>query len=262
MNFASIVENLTGVIVSDRSLNILWTNDQLNLLLEVPGKDFTGESLLDFFKVDDKEEFVRMLQDARDAEQTVTHDVRYERKSGMSITLRFEINPVTATDDGSPVYHISVGRSMSQSQTIRDSDSKTLQRNRASFERKYKLTSLTFEHARDIFLELDDQVVKDELYRNPDFSLNDATRLIGTNELYLSQAVNFFSGHSFTAYINAKRIGYILKHARDIVGDEPVWKTAGFGSYHAFYRHVKKHHKVTPQALLESVVSSEGVTIQ
>ena len=188
--------------------------------------------------------------------RTVFRDVRNERSSGMAITLQYQIYPVPHTGTGSPIYHVSVAHCVTRAPTIRHSDGGTYDKSPESFESRYKLTSLTFEHARDLFAKLDSEVTARQLYRDPEFSLSDATRLVGTNELYLSQAINFFSGHSFSAYINTKRVDYIREHAGGRREGTPVWKIAGFGSYHAFYRYLRKHHGVTPHELLRGVLET------
>jgi YesN/AraC family two-component response regulator len=86
---------------------------------------------------------------------------------------------------------------------------------------------------------------------NPNLSLNDMTKLIGVNHLYISSAINNISGKNFNRFVN----GYRIEEAQRILLDknsknltlEEIAKQSGFSSPNTFYRHFKDITGLTPK---------------
>lgn len=93
------------------------------------------------------------------------------------------------------------------------------------------------------------QLINDEqIYLNPDISIADVARLIGTNRSYLSEYLNTNCHSSFTDYINNLR----LIHAEKLMSQnkamsiEEISSSSGFNSLSTFRRAFIKKHGVTP----------------
>ena len=87
-------------------------------------------------------------------------------------------------------------------------------------------------------------------YTDPDFNLKTAARELGTNEKYLSSAINNCSGISFNALVNRYRIA----HAKKLIYDdvltrqnlEEIAYLSGYGNRTTFYRVFTELEGVTP----------------
>jgi YesN/AraC family two-component response regulator len=85
---------------------------------------------------------------------------------------------------------------------------------------------------------------------NPDLTLKELAKLLGSNEMYVSQAINQVSGKNFNKFIN----GYRIEEAKKILLDpnqtklsmEEVAAMSGFTSVNTFYRQFKDQTGLTP----------------
>lgn len=85
---------------------------------------------------------------------------------------------------------------------------------------------------------------------NPDLSVSEIAKELGTNVLYISQAVNQHSGKSFSQFINEFRI----EEARKLLLDKTIAETSiseigllcGFSSSNTFFRQFKEITGLTP----------------
>jgi AraC-like DNA-binding protein len=86
--------------------------------------------------------------------------------------------------------------------------------------------------------------------QKPGLTLHDLARLVGTNHLYLSNAINQYSGHNFNGLINMYRVQFAQKllsnpEHRDL----PILKVgtmSGFPSINTFFRQFKLITGETP----------------
>ncbi len=89
---------------------------------------------------------------------------------------------------------------------------------------------------------------QDLIYLNPELTLSDVARSIGTNRSYLSEYFNHECNTSFNDYINNLRLSYaenIMTTNQDISIEE-IASTSGFNSISTFRRAFIKKHGVTP----------------
>jgi AraC-like DNA-binding protein len=105
-----------------------------------------------------------------------------------------------------------------------------------------------------IFYQAVELVEKDKLFLDPDFSITQLARLLGTNEKYLSNAINEGTGDNFKAFINQYRINSIKQRIEDaIVSDNPITRFSaigeecGFKNESTFYRVFKEETGMAPK---------------
>ncbi len=116
--------------------------------------------------------------------------------------------------------------------------------------RKISADNIVSKLSHNRFLEIDQFIKEREIYLDPTFSLTNLSRLLGLSEGYISQLVNFFSGHNFSNYVNALRVEEAKRLLRDnnynhytIVA---IGLESGFNSKSTFYAAFKKHTNVSP----------------
>lgn len=90
----------------------------------------------------------------------------------------------------------------------------------------------------------------ERLFQDPEISLASAARYLGTNQSYLSRAVNDGLGVNWSTFINGMRSEAVAERLRadpsaDILG---IALECGFNSKASFNRFFKAHHGVTPSA--------------
>lgn len=83
-------------------------------------------------------------------------------------------------------------------------------------------------------------LVDKEMFKNPELSLRTASQELGTNEKYLSQAINAGGGENFNTFINRFRVNearrIILEGRHNDVGMEELGLMVGFSNRHTFSR--------------------------
>jgi YesN/AraC family two-component response regulator len=86
---------------------------------------------------------------------------------------------------------------------------------------------------------------------NPDLTLKDFAKELGSNELYVSKAVNEFSGMSFSKLINIYRIDeakiLLTDKIHENLSMEEIATQCGFSSLNTFYRQFKDQTGLTPK---------------
>lgn len=86
---------------------------------------------------------------------------------------------------------------------------------------------------------------------NPELSLKDFAKELGSNELYVSKAVNEFSGMSFSKLINNYRIdeakSLLVDKSNEHLSMEEIANRCGFTSLNTFYRQFKEITGLTPK---------------
>ncbi len=103
-----------------------------------------------------------------------------------------------------------------------------------------------------LFWELNSLVKKEELYLNPDLSVNDLAWRLNTNEKYISKAISAGTGSNFSSYINSYRINRSRKMLNDPENSrlsiEQIANKSGFNNQHTFLRHFREYTGLTPSA--------------
>ena len=87
------------------------------------------------------------------------------------------------------------------------------------------------------FHEMDKQVVKNGLFRNPNFGRDDLMRLAGVDKSTIAAIIQKFSGTNVPGYINTKRMEYAIV----LIKIHPEYKSAA-----TFIRNFKNVYGMTP----------------
>jgi YesN/AraC family two-component response regulator len=92
------------------------------------------------------------------------------------------------------------------------------------------------------------------LYLDPDVSIAQLARMLGTNEKYLSNAIKTGSGDNFKAFINQYRISSIKQRIEEAIlsGDSltrfsMIGEECGFKNESTFYRVFKEETGMAPK---------------
>ncbi len=101
-----------------------------------------------------------------------------------------------------------------------------------------------------LFSRLEQQLLAEKDYLNPNLTREEMARILYTNDLYLRNAIKNVSGMSFGVYLNTLR----LEHARKIIAQEnkknisitDVAFASGFNSVRTFNRLFKETYGLTP----------------
>lgn len=103
-------------------------------------------------------------------------------------------------------------------------------------------TPLTAEER--LFHQLEKEMTEKHLFANPDITLDDFSRISGTNRSYASAAINRHAGMNFSQWVNSLRIGYVIAHIHD-TDILLLANQAGFASRSSLYRNFKIHTGMT-----------------
>ena len=236
------------ILVADRNANIIFTNSALCKLIDCEEHELVERRLFDFLDPDDIG-----LQERFDAEEGVTepifHTATFNTPSGRRIELTFKIYPVLDEAKERTLYHVTVGvGTRLLGATLAYAASDDLRKN-------YAHSSLNYDAGRELYARLKKHLKDKERFLDPELDLDTLSRELQTNQLYLSQTVNFFSGTSFRDFINAHRVAYIASKAEALreVPISQLWQRAGFGSYSAFRRVVHSQFNATPRQWVTSL---------
>lgn len=99
-----------------------------------------------------------------------------------------------------------------------------------------------------LFHQADKQVVKNELFRNPDFGRDELMRVMGVDKGTLATIIQRFTGTNVPGYINTKRMEYAIQ----LIKVHPeytlsaVSEASGIKSATTFIRHFKNVYGMTP----------------
>ena len=99
------------------------------------------------------------------------------------------------------------------------------------------------------FISLLNKLFEEErIYLNPELTLNDVARLVGTNRTYLSEYFNHECNTSFNDYINNLRLTYAEKllSSNNELSIEEIATIAGFNSISTFRRVFTKKYGISP----------------
>ena len=112
------------------------------------------------------------------------------------------------------------------------------------------------EHTASTLIEkIDDAMLNDNLFLQPDLSLVTLCEKVGTNRTYASKAIKDAKGCNFPDYVNQFRLEYAVKIMKNTAKDDIVIQNialqCGFGSIQTFYRYFKLFYKETPTQWIE-----------
>ena len=102
---------------------------------------------------------------------------------------------------------------------------------------------------QQLFEKIDRSVVTQRLYLNSELNLAELSRQVGSNETYVSSAINSVMGINFSTYINRYRI----REAKQLLLDpryasqwNEIYAACGFNSRSSFYRIFKQEVGLSP----------------
>jgi len=105
---------------------------------------------------------------------------------------------------------------------------------------------------RELFKKISKTILKHELYKDPDLQISKLSKLLNTNERYLSMAITSMSGMYYNQYINHFRIQeakrMILQGATVI---SEIQSACGFNASSTFYNAFKKSTGMTPMQFMD-----------
>jgi AraC-like DNA-binding protein len=116
--------------------------------------------------------------------------------------------------------------------------------------RKYYYSNLSESKASEISNTLDRMMTEMALFRNPDFSLKDFSKVSGVKERHISQILNEIKSRNFADYVNNYRVNAAKEllcrtdFSKRTMMD--VWMEAGFNSKTTFNNVFKKFTGLTP----------------
>ncbi len=127
-----------------------------------------------------------------------------------------------------------------------------LERKRKLF--KYAQSNLSKEDADKINNNLKDYLKNNEVYLEPDLSIQRLAKLIGTKPNYLSQVINQYYNKHFRDFINSYRIEKAkeLLQNTDLIIEAIAYDT-GFNSTSTFYTAFKKETGMTPKKFRKQI---------
>ncbi|UII77387.1 helix-turn-helix domain-containing protein [Flagellimonas sp. HMM57] len=115
---------------------------------------------------------------------------------------------------------------------------------------KYSSNKLSYQKAKEIFERVDYQMVKQQLFLDPQLSLKKISTELAVNERQLSQTINQVSKKNFSDYINSYRVEHakslLLSNDHNHLKILGVAFESGFNSKDSFYTSFKKFTGKTP----------------
>ena len=102
---------------------------------------------------------------------------------------------------------------------------------------------------------------QDKLFLRPELSLIYLSRVVGTNTVYLSQAINLLAGCNFKTLVNRYRIEHVCQEAEKTNRDvEDIAHDYSFWSRSTLYDVFKTHTGLTPRQYMASMAERHGAT--
>ena len=104
-----------------------------------------------------------------------------------------------------------------------------------------------------IYNKVKDALETDKLFLRPELSLSLLSRVVGTNTVYLSKAINNGFGCSYSQLINRYRIEYLIKEAQRTGENIAAIATrCQFWSRSTFFDVFRNHTGMTPHRYMEA----------
>ena len=102
---------------------------------------------------------------------------------------------------------------------------------------------------------------QDKLFLRPELSLIYLSRVVGTNTVYLSQAINLLAGCNFKTLVNRYRIENVCQEAEKTNRDvEDIAHDYSFWSRSTLYDVFKTHTGLTPRQYMASMAERHEAT--
>jgi AraC-like DNA-binding protein len=115
---------------------------------------------------------------------------------------------------------------------------------------KYQKSSLTSDEAARIHAQLQQVMLKEKLFKNPELNLGELAESLSIHPNNLSQVINSFENKTFYDYINSLRIDEFKNLVADPQNNQYTLLSlafeCGFNSKTAFNRNFKKSTGLSP----------------
>lgn len=101
------------------------------------------------------------------------------------------------------------------------------------------LKSRSQDKMEELYASLQEVMLSQELYKNPDLSRDKLAGILSTNRTYLTEVIRKFTGLSFIYYVNSFRIDEAVRVLSDPDNDVPIKALSsqvGFNSLSVFYK--------------------------
>ena len=105
------------------------------------------------------------------------------------------------------------------------------------------------------FEAVDHQIMKEELFRNPDFGRDELMRLLGVDKNNLATIIQRYTGTNVVGYVNGKRMEYAVQ----LMKEHPEYTLAaiaeacGMKSPTTFIRNFRESYDLTPSEYRKSL---------
>ena len=105
------------------------------------------------------------------------------------------------------------------------------------------------------FEAVDHQIMKEELFRNPNFGRDELVRLMGVDKNNVSPIIQRYTGTNVTGYVNGKRMEYAVQ----LIKEHPEYTLAaiaeacGMKSPTTFIRNFRESYDLTPSEYRKSL---------
>jgi len=104
-----------------------------------------------------------------------------------------------------------------------------------------------------LFLSIEEQVSSNLLFLNANLAISDLSKLLQTNEKYISASINSYGGTNFNVYVNRYRIEFakcLIESAEENFSIKEISFKSGFNNHTTFYRQFKDLTGFTPSEYL------------
>ena len=244
------------VLVCNADLDIVWVDASFCDVVDCERHPALGRSLPEFFAVPSGESLRKRLAEVAEGRGRAKNEVRLPGVDGRPLQIEFSIEPTPAFDGLDGPGFIAVGVLADDAKVggrPPEATAPASLRTADPLRRTYRYSNLRLEDGAALFARLEQLVEAEESFRTQTFTLERAAERLGTNALYVSQAINFFSGVSFPNYLNGKRLIALEAAMRDRpnASFEDLWRQAGFGSYSSLNRYLKAAREISPSEFVK-----------
>jgi len=239
-----------AVLVADESLKIRFANRALCEKLDLQSEELVGRSLAEFFASENKEHTALDILSKLELGQKFEIEIPLFTGSNQEKLLKFDVFPVEAIDGKRSVYMALGSTSLKRRKHLNLPDAGE------PYQVSYKSSSLSYQRGKNLYERVESLVVGQRLFQDSTLTVASLARRLQTNTQYLSQVINFFSGNSFSTYVNLLRLEEIRNlhlNGQASESDLADWQEAGFGSYSAYYRTLKRHCGVSPASFVKAL---------
>lgn len=110
------------------------------------------------------------------------------------------------------------------------------------------------------------KLLDESMYKNAELTLQDLSAAVGSNNRYVSEAINIVGNLSFYDLVNGYRVQHacdlLIRHGRETMSTYEIMEESGFRNAATFYRVFKKECGMTPSQLRRQHLKKSGLVIE